>query len=228
MKSVQHKMRSPPPTSVPDHGSLSARPLPRSRSTSRLLTMRLLPPTRLAGAITGADFRPFIRSLGAGSCHIERGCGHSARDAFDGARQNRISDLVRLFVGREMTDEQVYALWTVRLPASSWASWLVGVLRSLMPFCNPLADPGLFGLSQGAITMVMVLAFVAPGAPRELIAFAAAASRLGGPGPCCLCLPNAGRVGCQGRRSADVPRSVDPASREVSPQSVGGGCCCRG
>ncbi|ADP70493.1 transport system permease protein [Rhodomicrobium vannielii ATCC 17100] len=95
-----------------------------------------------------------------------------------------ISDLVRLFFGREMTDEQVYALWTVRLPRivmGFMAGWCVALAGAILQSIarNPLADPGLFGLSQGAMTMIMLLAVIAPGAPREFVAFAAMGGGLG-------------------------------------------------
>ncbi|MBP1849568.1 FecCD family ABC transporter permease [Rhizobium halophytocola] len=93
-------------------------------------------------------------------------------------------DLVQWLFGEPLGDEQLYALWTVRLPRivlgflAGWSVALAGaMLQSLAR--NPLADPGLFGLSQGSMTTIMLLLVLVPGAPKVLIALAAVGGGLG-------------------------------------------------
>ncbi|WP_104494134.1 MULTISPECIES: iron ABC transporter permease [Paracoccus] len=66
--------------------------------------------------------------------------------------------------------DQAFALYQVRLPRlllgfmAGWSVALAGaMLQSLAR--NPLADPGLLGLSQGAMVAIMVLTVLAPGLP---------------------------------------------------------------
>ncbi|MBB2972791.1 iron ABC transporter permease [Mesorhizobium sp. RMAD-H1] len=101
-----------------------------------------------------------------------------------GVTQAGIPDLLRALTGTEIGDAQTYALWTVRLPRivlgfmAGWAVALAGaMLQSIAR--NPLADPGLFGLSQGSMTMIMILFVLAPTAPKVMIALAAMAGGLG-------------------------------------------------
>lgn len=87
-------------------------------------------------------------------------------------------DLLRAMFGAPLTDDQAYALWTVRLPRilmgflAGWSVALAGaMLQSIAR--NPLADPGLFGLSQGSMTMIMLLLVLVPTAAKATIALAA-------------------------------------------------------
>ncbi|MDZ5699765.1 iron ABC transporter permease [Chelativorans sp. M5D2P16] len=95
-----------------------------------------------------------------------------------------ILDLLNGFTGTDADDARAYALWTVRLPRivmgfmAGCAVALAGaMLQSIAR--NPLADPGLFGLSQGSMTMIMLLFVLAPAAPKAMIALAAMAGGLG-------------------------------------------------
>ena len=95
-----------------------------------------------------------------------------------GATEAGLGDLLRMLSGFSLSDEDAYALFTVRLPRIvlgfmvGWAVALSGALLQSIAR-NPLADPGLFGFSQGAMTMIMLLLVLSPAAPRELIALAA-------------------------------------------------------
>jgi len=100
-----------------------------------------------------------------------------------GLTKTGISDFLAIFVGAELSDAKVYALIDVRLPRIlvgfmvGWAVALSGaVLQSLAR--NPLADPGLFGFSQGSMIMIMLLLIVVPLAPKSLVALAAVAGGL--------------------------------------------------
>ncbi|SCM78470.1 Iron ABC transporter permease [uncultured Pleomorphomonas sp.] len=84
-------------------------------------------------------------------------------------------DLLREIIGADLTDAQSYALWTVRLPRialgfmTGWAVALSGaMLQSIAR--NPLADPGLLGVSQGSMTTIMLLLVLVPAAPKALVA----------------------------------------------------------
>lgn len=94
-----------------------------------------------------------------------------------------IADLFRALHGGALSDSEGYALWTVRLPRIvlgfmvGWAVALSGALLQSLAR-NPLADPGLFGFSQGSILMIMLLLIVAPVAPKALVAVAAVAGGL--------------------------------------------------
>ncbi|SMH46562.1 FecCD family ABC transporter permease [Azospirillum agricola] len=91
--------------------------------------------------------------------------------------------LLDLLAGVAEGGEQAYALWTVRLPRilmGFMAGWSVALAGAMLQSIarNPLADPGLFGLSQGSMTMIMLLLVLLPGAPKPLVALAAVAGAL--------------------------------------------------
>ena len=85
---------------------------------------------------------------------------------------------IRLLFGNEFSGEQRHTLLELRLPRLlvAWlAGWCVAIPGALLQGItrNPLADPGLLGLSQGAITVVMLLLIFLPQAPRWLVVAAA-------------------------------------------------------
>ncbi|KPF46039.1 iron ABC transporter permease [Rhizobium sp. AAP43] len=95
-----------------------------------------------------------------------------------GSTETGMPDLLHSLAGGALPDAEAYALWNVRLPRivlgfmAGWSVALAGaMLQSLAR--NPLADPGLFGLSQGSITMIMLLLVFFPAASKLLVAFAA-------------------------------------------------------
>lgn len=95
-----------------------------------------------------------------------------------GLAQTDLFDLLNSIMGGTLSDAKAYALWSVRLPRIvlgflvGWAVALSGaMLQSLSR--NPLADPGLFGFSQGSMIMIMILLVMAPLAPKSLVALAA-------------------------------------------------------
>jgi len=101
-----------------------------------------------------------------------------------GATDAGLLQLLQSIAGEPASADQAYALWTVRLPRivmgfmAGWAVALAGaMLQSITR--NPLADPGLLGLSQGSMTTIMLLLVLAPAAPKVAIAVAAFAGGLG-------------------------------------------------
>lgn len=87
-------------------------------------------------------------------------------------------DLLGALAGNPLADDQAYALWSVRLPRivlGFMAGWSVALAGAMLQSIarNPLADPGLFGLSQGSITTIMVLLVLFPAAPKALVALSA-------------------------------------------------------
>ncbi|NJO54812.1 MAG: iron ABC transporter permease [Bacteroidales bacterium] len=92
-------------------------------------------------------------------------------------------DLLRTLLGSGLSGDQDYAIWTVRLPRillAFMAGWCIALAGAMLQSIarNPLADPGLFGLSQGSMTTIMVLLVVMPAAPKILVAGAALAGGL--------------------------------------------------
>lgn len=87
-------------------------------------------------------------------------------------------DALRILFGGSASEDEHYAIYHVRLPRialafmTGWAVALTGALLQSMAQ-NPLADPGLLGLSQGALTTIMILIVFFPMVPRELYPFAA-------------------------------------------------------
>ncbi|SHM95125.1 iron complex transport system permease protein [Roseibium suaedae] len=95
-----------------------------------------------------------------------------------GLTHTGLSDLVRSLFGENLAGAEDFALWTVRLPRIilgfmvGWAVALSGaMLQSIAK--NPLADPGLFGFSQGSMLMIMLLLVLMPAAPKSMVTLAA-------------------------------------------------------
>ena len=95
-----------------------------------------------------------------------------------GLTQTGAAGLLRLLAGEPVSGAETFALATVRLPRlleafmAGWCVALAGaVLQSIAR--NPLADPGLFGLSQGSMTMIMLLLVFMPAASKPMVAVAA-------------------------------------------------------
>ncbi|MBY8974919.1 iron ABC transporter permease [Rhodobacteraceae bacterium NNCM2] len=91
-----------------------------------------------------------------------------------------VSDLLHALSGGGLSEAEEYALWTVRLPRivlGFMVGWVVALSGALLQSVarNPLADPGLFGFSQGSMTMIMLLLVIAPAAPKVMVALAALA-----------------------------------------------------
>lgn len=137
---------------------------------------------------TATDGRPVLRlanglqirtdNLLAGAGLLAVGLILAITSAGLGTEDTGIGDLWAALIGDFVPDAKSYALLDVRLPRIllgfmvGWAVALSGaVLQSLAR--NPLADPGLFGFSQGSMIMIMLLMLLLPLAPKSLIAVAA-------------------------------------------------------
>lgn len=88
-----------------------------------------------------------------------------------------IGTIADMLLGQKIDPQQQYALWQVRLPhilLGFMVGWCVALAGAVMQSIthNALADPGLFGVSQGAMTMIVVLLVFCPAAPKMLIALA--------------------------------------------------------
>lgn len=101
-----------------------------------------------------------------------------------GATRTSLTEVVWALAGGASSDDQAFAIWDVRLPRVvlafmvGWCVALTGaMLQSLAQ--NPLADPGLLGLSQGAIVMILVLTVFFPKIPQAWVPLAAFAGGLG-------------------------------------------------
>lgn len=91
-----------------------------------------------------------------------------------------LSDLLR---GRPVDEDQAFALLQIRLPrvllgimAGCCVALSGAILQTLAR--NPLADPGLLGLSQGAMVAILLLGVAAPGLSRQWLPFAGFAGGL--------------------------------------------------
>ncbi|KLU16778.1 MULTISPECIES: FecCD family ABC transporter permease [Xenorhabdus] len=89
-----------------------------------------------------------------------------------------IREFTHMLFGYSLDHHQFYALWVVRIPhillglMVGWCAALAGAI--LQPIArNPLADPSLLGISQGSMTMIIVLLAFIPSAPKMLIVIAA-------------------------------------------------------
>ena len=88
-----------------------------------------------------------------------------------GSMQASVDDWLRLLQSRSLPNDALhYAVVSVRLPRvllACLAGWCVAVSGAMLQSIarNPLADPGLLGLSQGAVTAVMALRVLLPTAP---------------------------------------------------------------
>ncbi|MCG7521791.1 iron ABC transporter permease [Ruegeria sp. Ofav3-42] len=77
----------------------------------------------------------------------------------------------------ELNEEQQFALMYVRLPRlllGVMAGWCLAISGAMLQSLtqNPLADPGLLGLSQGSMITIMILLLYLPSAPPALIPLA--------------------------------------------------------
>lgn len=84
----------------------------------------------------------------------------------------------RLDLWQPLDPDQSFALYQVRLPrlllgfmAGSLVAMAGAILQTLAR--NPLADPGLLGLSQGAMVAILLLTVLAPAIPPVWLPFAA-------------------------------------------------------
>ncbi|MEN5278653.1 iron ABC transporter permease [Brucella sp. TWI432] len=89
-----------------------------------------------------------------------------------------LTDILPVIFGQAADHDQNYAILTVRLPRiilgfmAGWSAALAGaVLQSVAR--NPLAEPGLFGISAGSMTMILILLAFAPAAPKAYVVLAA-------------------------------------------------------
>ena len=101
-----------------------------------------------------------------------------------GATELGIGGALRAVFGADMGGDQAFALWQVRLPhifLGFMAGWCVALSGAMLQSLaqNPLADPGLLGLSQGAMVALMVLLVFFPDLPHGLAPFVALAGGLG-------------------------------------------------
>lgn len=101
-----------------------------------------------------------------------------------GATGLRIGDLFSALIGGGLSPDGSFALWQVRLPhiiLAFMAGWCVALTGAMLQSLaqNPLADPGLLGLSQGAMVTLMAMLVLFPDFPQSLAPFAALAGGLG-------------------------------------------------
>ncbi|SMX51065.1 FecCD family ABC transporter permease [Actibacterium lipolyticum] len=101
-----------------------------------------------------------------------------------GHAQISTGDLVRALSGGELSGDQLFAIIEVRAPRIAigfMAGWCVAVTGAMLQSLarNPLADPGLLGLSQGAMVTIMLVLVFAPNAPTGFIPLAALVGGLG-------------------------------------------------
>lgn len=101
-----------------------------------------------------------------------------------GATETGFQDLLEFLTGARLDESRIFALMEVRLPRvvlgfmAGWCVALTGaMLQSLSQ--NPLADPGLLGLSQGAMVTILLLLIFVPTAPTGLVPAAAILGGLG-------------------------------------------------
>lgn len=100
-----------------------------------------------------------------------------------GTTDTGLWDLMAMLTGTTPEEDQAFALWDVRLPRliiGFMAGWCIAIAGAILQSIarNPLADPGLLGLSQGAMLMIILLIVFAPDASRDLMPFAAIAGGL--------------------------------------------------
>ncbi|SEB49346.1 iron complex transport system permease protein [Nitratireductor aquibiodomus] len=108
--------------------------------------------------------------------------------------------IVRALVSGPGGSDAAFAIWDVRLPRIlmglmvGWCIALTGaMLQSLSQ--NPLADPGLLGLSQGSLTTIMIALVFFPAFPQAVLPLAALA---GGLAVGCLLIALVGRSNASG------------------------------
>lgn len=118
-----------------------------------------------------------------------------------GSTQASVEDWLRLLQGQSVPGDALhYAVVSVRLPRvllACLAGWCVAVSGAILQSIarNPLADPGLLGLSQGAVTAVMALRILLPTAPAWLTSLGGV---LGGVGVALLLVALVGRTRTNG------------------------------
>lgn len=125
-----------------------------------------------------------LGNLGAAVCLLCSVVLLAGLSAGIGVTDTDLRDFILHLSGAHLDDSSAYALWSVRLPRiamafmAGWSVALAGaILQSLAR--NPLADPGLFGFSQGSITAIMLLLVFIPAASKGLMAAAAIAGGFG-------------------------------------------------
>ena len=94
-----------------------------------------------------------------------------------GVTELDIGNIAGLFFGENIDPRQMFAFWQVRLPhilLGFMVGWCVALAGAIMQSIthNALADPGLFGVSQGAMTTIVLLLVFFPAAPKMAIALA--------------------------------------------------------
>lgn len=102
----------------------------------------------------------------------------SAISISTGTTQTGIGDMLSGLMGGTLSGDDLFALWAVRLPRiilGFMAGWLVAMTGAMLQSVarNPLADPGLFGLSQGSMVVIMLVLVFFPTAPLTYLPFAA-------------------------------------------------------
>lgn len=118
-----------------------------------------------------------------------------------GSTQASVDDWLRLLQSCSLPNDALhYAVVSVRLPRvllACLAGWCVAVSGAMLQSIarNPLADPGLLGLSQGAVTAVMALRVLLPTAPAWLTSLGGV---LGGVGVALLLVVLVGRTRTNG------------------------------
>jgi iron complex transport system permease protein len=97
-----------------------------------------------------------------------------------GTTRTGFGDLINAATGTVLTRDETYALWKVRLPrilVGFMAGWSVAIAGAMLQSLarNPLADPGLLGLNQGAMVAILLLLVFAPTVPHALMPLVALA-----------------------------------------------------
>ena len=141
---------------------------------------------RLADVLAAAGLALAVVVLGAASLNV----GGTALD---------IGTILRGLSGGALPADQAFALFEVRLPrlalallAGACVALSGALLQGLVQ--NPLADPGILGLSQGAMLVVLLMLIFAPATPAQGLGPAALA---GGAGVA-VCLRGLGGGGAAG------------------------------
>ncbi len=119
-----------------------------------------------------------LADLAAAALLVAVGVAIVALSAGTGSTPIALGDLVGALFGAPLSEDQSFALWSVRLPRVAvgfMAGWCVALTGAMLQSLarNPLADPGLFGLNQGSMVMIMLLLVLVPEVPRALIPIAA-------------------------------------------------------
>ncbi len=145
---------------------------------------------KLANAIDGRAVIRFSSGLEIRVAHILTGAGFLTfaliisiiSSAYGETDTNFVNVFLSLFDELDNKD-QLYAIWEVRLPRITlgfMAGWCVALSGTLLQSIarNPLADPGLLGVNQGAMTVTVLMLAVVPGASQFLFTAGAMAGSL--------------------------------------------------